>query len=96
MKRKKINKIKRSALSKRLDKLTKVKVIDETYIVEFGQLKGMKIRSAICCDWQYIDWCIQEKLFKLNESLQAHFDKVVDIRTYTKEDEQIEKLFPWD
>ena len=85
--KKKINKIRKSNFSDRLKKFSEVKVIDESYIFTFGQLKGFDIREAIIADFKYVDWCVQQKIFTLNESLQKHFDAIVDLRTFDPNEE---------
>ena len=84
--RKKINKVRKNKLTDRLRKAAEVKTINESYVFDFGQLSGMKIREAIIADFKYVGWCIKEKLFKLNSSLQDLFDKMVEEHTFTKEE----------
>ena len=84
--RKKINKIRKNKFADRLCKAGEVKTIDESYVFTFGQLKDMKIRSAIIADFKYVDWCVQEGIFKLNKSLQKLFKKTVEENTYTEEE----------
>ena len=92
--RKKINKVRVSKFGDRLDKVLEVKTIDESYVFKFGQLKGFKIREAIIADFKYVDWCVQEKIFKLDKSLQIHFNNIVEQQTFDpNEGEDWAKMF---
>lgn len=84
--RKKINKVRKSKFVDRLRKAGEVKTIDENYVFTFGQLKDMKICSAIIADFKYVDWCVQENIFRLNKSLQKLLDKTIEERTFTEEE----------
>ena len=90
IRKKKIKKTRKSKFADRLKKAGEVKTIDETYVVSFGQLKNMKIREAIIADFKYVDWCVQEKIFKLNADLQRFFDNIVETQTFDKEEEEKE------
>ena len=93
----KINKTRKSKLFDRLKKISEVKIIDESYVFTFGQLKGFKIREAIMADFRYVDCCVKTKIFKLNDSLQKCFENVVELRTLPDDFyDKKEKLFPWD
>ena len=96
IKRKKINKIKASKLESRLSKLVKVQTIEEGYVITFGQYKGFSIEELIDADFRYVEWCLDEKLFYLNDSLQDLLETIIDERTFNAEDYKEEKIFPWD
>jgi len=94
----KINKIKISNLSRRLSNVLEVKKINESFVFSFGKFKGLKIRLVILNDPSYVAWCIAEKMFTLDATLDKLLEWSTSQRTFTADELDPKKHndLPWD